>query len=146
MHNIIADLQLRLERMKMNNQLKPQVRMKIDSNHWDITLEGSSPKTGSKILNLLPLESEVRTWGEEIYFSIPLSMPEENAKSIVALGDVAYWPEGQCFCVFFGKTPLTSTLDEIKPASPVNVFGKVLGDLESLKTVKPNVKVLLKRV
>jgi hypothetical protein len=127
----------------MNNQSKPQIRMKIDSYYWDITLEGSSPKTGSQILNLLPLESEVRTWGEEIYFSIPLNMPQENAKSIVALGDVAYWPEGQCFCVFFGKTPLTSTLDEIKPASPVNVFGKVLGDLESLKTVRSNVKVLL---
>lgn len=120
--------------------------MKIDSNQWDIVLQGSSPKTGNQILKLLPVESEVRTWGEEIYFSIPLSLPEENAQSIVSLGDVAYWPEGQCFCVFFGKTPLTSTLDEIKPASPVNVFGKVLGDLESLKTVKPSVIALLERI
>ncbi len=130
----------------MNDQLKPQIRMKIDSNHWDIVLQGSSPKTGNQILNLLPIESEVRTWGEEIYFSIPLSMPEENAKSTVSLGDVAYWPEGQCFCVFFGKTPITSTLDEIKPASPVNVFGKVLGDIESLKTVEIGVNVFLERI
>ena len=130
----------------MNNQSKPKIRMKINSHYWDIILDGSSPKTGSQILNLLPIESEVRTWGEEIYFSIPLSMPEENAKSAVTLGDVAYWPEGQCFCVFFGKTPLTTTLDKIKPASPVNVFGKVLGDLESLKIIKPNVKVLLERI
>ncbi|MFX0124188.1 MAG: cyclophilin-like fold protein [Candidatus Hodarchaeota archaeon] len=130
----------------MNTQSKPQIRMKIDSYHWDIILDGSSPKTGSQILNLLPIESEVRTWGEEIYFSIPLSMPEENAKSSVMLGDVAYWPEGQCFCVFFGKTPLTITLEEIKPASPVNVFGKVLGDLENLKTIKSGIKVLLERI
>ncbi|UCG04701.1 MAG: hypothetical protein JSW11_18130 [Candidatus Heimdallarchaeota archaeon] len=120
--------------------------MKINSHHWDIILNGSSPKTGSQILHLLPIESEVRTWGEEIYFSIPLSMPEENAKSTVTLGDVAYWPEGQCFCVFFGKTPLTTTLDEIKPASPVNVFGKVLGDLGKLKTISSGVKVLLEKI
>lgn len=130
----------------MNTQSKPQIRMKIDSNHWDIVVQGSSPKTGKQLLGFLPIESEVKTWGEEIYFSIPLSMPEENAKSIVSLGDVAYWPEGQCFCVFFGKTPLTSTVDEIKPASKVNVFGKVLGDLESLKTVKQGTKVLLDRI
>jgi len=130
----------------MNNESKSQIRMKIDSHHWNIRIQGSSPKTGSQILKILPLESEIRTWGEEIYFSIPLSLPEENAKNVVALGDVAYWPEGQCFCVFFGKTPLTSTLNEIKPASPVNVFGKVQGDLESLKTVKSNVKVLLERI
>lgn len=130
----------------MNDPSKPQIRMKIDLHQWEIVLNGSSPKTGNQILNLLPIESEVKTWGEEIYFSIPLSMPEENAKSIVSLGDVAYWPEGQCFCVFFGKTPITSTLDEIKPASPVNVFGKVVSDLESLKIIKPNVKVLLERI
>jgi hypothetical protein len=129
----------------MNNESKAQICMKIDSYHWDIIIQGSSPKTASQILKILPLESEIRLWGEEIYFQIPLKMPEEDAKNSVALGDVAYWPQGQCFCVFFGKTPLTSTLDEIKPASPVNVFGKVLGDLESLKTVKSNVKVLLER-
>jgi hypothetical protein len=121
--------------------------MKIDSNHWDIIIiDDSSPKTGSQILSLLPIESEVRTWGEEIYFSIPLSMSEENAKGTVTLGDVAYWPEGQCFCVFFGKTPLTTSLDEIKPASPVNVFGKILGDLENLKTINSGVKVLLEKI
>lgn len=130
----------------MNTESKPQIRMKIDSHNWDIILDGSSPETGSQILNLLPVESEVRTWGEEIYFSISLSTPEENAKSIVTLGDVAYWPEGQCFCVFFGKTPLTTTLDEIKPASPVNVVGKVLGDLESLKRIKSGVKVSLELI
>lgn len=130
----------------MNDQLKPQIRMKIGSYQWVIFLEGSSPKTGNKILNLLPIESKVRTWGEEIYFTIPLSIPEENAKSIVALGDVAYWPEGQCFCVFFGMTPLTSSLDEIKPASPVNIFGKVLGDLEKLKSINPGVKVLIEQI
>ncbi len=129
----------------MNDQSKPQIQMIINSDYWDIVLEGSSPETGQQILDCLPIESKVKTWGEEIYFSIPVSMPEENAKSIVTLGDVAYWPEGQCFCVFFGKTPLTSTLDEIKPASPVNVFGKVLGDLESLKAIKSGVNVVLKR-
>jgi hypothetical protein len=129
----------------VNNQLKPQIQMKINSNHWDIALKGSN--LANKLLDILPIESEVRTWGEEIYFPIPERLTEtENSKSIVSLGDVAYWPEGQCFCVFFGKTPITTTLDEIKPASPVNVFGKVLGDLESLKGVKQGTKVFLQRI
>ncbi|MFX1282576.1 MAG: cyclophilin-like fold protein [Promethearchaeota archaeon] len=130
----------------MNSRSKPQIRMKINSEYWDIILIGPSPKTGNKILNLLPIESDVRTWGEEIYFTIPLSLPEENARSVVELGDVAYWPEGECFCVFFGMTPLTSSLDEIKPASPVNVFGKVIGDLEKLKSIKPGVKAFLEQI
>ena len=129
----------------MNTQSKPQIRMKINSYNWDIIVDDSR-YTGSQILNLLPIESEVRTWGEEIYFSIPLSIPEENAQDTVSLRDVAYWPEGRCFCVFFGKTPLTTTLDEIKPASPVNVFGKVLGDLENLKTILSGVRVLLEKI
>lgn len=130
----------------MDNQKKSQIRMKIDNFEWEIVLNGTSPKTGSQILHLCPIESEVQTWGEEIYFSIPLNMPEENAKDTVSLRDVAYWPEGQCFCVFFGKTPITFNLEEIKPTSPVNVFGKVLGDLESLKTIKPGTKVFLEKI
>lgn len=64
----------------MNNQLKPQIRMKINSEYWDIILTGPSPKTGNQILNLLPIESDVRTWGEEIYFTVPLNISKENAK------------------------------------------------------------------
>jgi hypothetical protein len=130
----------------MDNMAKSQIRMKIKNDEWEIILNGSSPKTGSQILHLLPIESEVKTWGEEIYFSIPLSMPEENAKETVNLGDVAYWPEGQCFCVFFGKTPITVDLSEIKPASPVNVFGKVVGDLESLKSINSGSIVFLEKM
>jgi hypothetical protein len=131
---------------QMNNMAKPQIRMKIDTDVWDIILNGSSPKTGSQILHLLPIESEVRTWGEELYFPIQLSMPEENSKESVNLGDVAYWPEGQCFCVFFGKTPITVDLSEIKPASPVNVIGKVVGELESLKSIKSGSTVFLEKI
>ena len=130
----------------MASQKKPEIRMKINTSEWEIILNGSSSKTGSQILHLLPIESEVRTWGEEIYFSIPLSMLEEDAKETVKLGDVAYWPEGQCFCVFFGKTPITVDLNEIKPASPVNVFGKVIGDLNSLKLIQSGSKVVLEKV
>ncbi|MFX0196693.1 MAG: cyclophilin-like fold protein [Candidatus Hodarchaeota archaeon] len=80
------------------------------------------PVTTKAIWDALPFESKVQTWGDEIYFSIPVDIAEENAKEVVELGDLGYWPPGAAFCIFFGKTP-TSKGDEIRPASRVNVFG-----------------------
>ena len=121
----------------------PRIRMKIGSGEWEIVLTGSSPETAEKIVEALPIENDASTWGEEIYFSIPVDMTPEDEKPVVSLGDVAYWPEGQCFCVFFGKTPMTTDLEEIRPASAVNVFGKIEGDLEALKKVSAGEKVRL---
>ena len=63
----------------------------------------------------------------EIYFPIPVQAELEDGQSVVALGDLGYWPPGQAFCIFYGQTPM-STPDEIRPASPVNVIGRVGGD------------------
>ena len=82
------------------------------------------PVTTKAIWDVLPFESKAQTWGDEIYFSIPVAVDEENAKEVVELGDLGYWPPGAAFCIFFGKTP-ASKGDEIRPASRVNVFGKL---------------------
>lgn len=84
-------------------------------------------ETALKIFNILPINSAVNVWGEEIYFTIPVRMGEENAKETVGLGDIAYWPEGSALCIFFGTTPVSKG-DEIRPISAVNVVGKVEGD------------------
>jgi hypothetical protein len=92
----------------------------------EISLE-KNPKTANAILNALPIEAHANQWGDEIYFRIPVSLPEENAQQIVTIGDLGYWPQGNGFCIFFGRTPI-STDENPKAASPVNVFGRILGD------------------
>ena len=91
--------------------------------------------TGRKIAEALPLEGSVNVWGDEIYFSIPLTIEQEpDASQDVEVGDLGYWPAGPAFCIFFGPTPV-STGDQPRAYSPVNVFGRVLDNPEPLKSV-----------
>ena len=91
--------------------------------------------TASAIYEALPLESEVNVWGDEIYFDIPLQLDlEADAREEVAVGDLAYWPSGPAFCIFFGPTPV-SRGGEPRAYSPVNVFGRVEGDAAVFKSV-----------
>ena len=89
--------------------------------------------TGKAILGALPIESTVNVWGDEIYFDIPVIMDSEpDAREIVAVGDLGYWPVGSAFCIFFGPTPVSQ--GEVPRAySPVNIFGKVVGDATTFK-------------
>ena len=97
--------------------------------------------TAGKILEALPLESAANVWGDEIYFDIPLSLdPEPDARADVAVGDLAYWPAGAAFCIFFGPTPV-STGDQPRAYSPVNVFGRVIGDVKLFKGVLSGARV-----
>ncbi len=89
-----------------------------------------SPAAGM-IFESLPLEGFVSKWGEEIYFNVPVKTDIQNPVETVEEGDIAYWPEGAAFCVFFGQTPVSSG-GEIRPAGPVEVIGKVTSDLEPL--------------
>jgi hypothetical protein len=107
-------------------------------------LTDENPETAKAIWEALPLEARANTWGDEIYFSIPVRIEAENPKAIVDLGDLGYWPPGNAFCIFFGPTPM-SRGDEIRPASPVNVFGRVMGDPKVFKAVRGGEKVRLER-
>ena len=95
-----------------------------------------SPQTVEKIVEALPIESEVMTWGDEIYFDIPVDMGEENAKELVSKGDIGYWPAGNTLCIFYGKTPMSKSEDEIIPASAVNIVGRIEGP-DRLKKLAP---------
>ena len=101
-------------------------------------------RTADAIWEALPIEGQANTWGDEIYFSIPVQLDEENARQVVALGDLGYWPPGAAFCIFFGPTPVSSG-DEIRPASPVNVFGRVDGDPLVFKQVRDGDRVRIER-
>ena len=107
------------------------------------TLSGSS--TADAIWEILPITSEVNTWGDEIYFAVPVRVDiEDNALEVVEKGDIGYWPTGAAFCIFFGPTPV-SRQDEIRPASAVNVFGKINGDTSVLRTIAQGSKIVVKK-
>jgi hypothetical protein len=101
-------------------------------------------KTSKAIWEALPLDSVVNTWGEEIYFSVPVSMGPENGQEIVNAGDIAYWPPGKAFCIFFGPTP-ASRRNEIRAASKVNVFGRLTGDPGILRRVTDGEKISVEK-
>lgn len=98
--------------------------------------ELNETETAKRIYEALPIQSKANRWGDEVYFSIPVDCPPENQHEVVNLGDLGYWVPGSAFCIFFGPTPASRSPDEIRPASPVNVFGKVLGDPTVFRSVK----------
>ena len=91
--------------------------------------------TAKAISNILPITAAANTWGDEIYFSMPITLELENGQEVVDLGDLGYWPPGGAFCIFYGLTP-ASQGDEIRPASAVTIIGKVQGDVTALKQTR----------
>ena len=101
--------------------------------------------TAVAIWQALPLEGVANTWGEEIYFRIPVSHDlAPDAKELVQLGDLGYWPQGRAFCIFFGATPISGP-GEIRPASSVNIVGRLLDDPTKFLSVHAGTSVLLEQ-
>jgi len=101
-------------------------------------------ETARMILDALPITANANTWGDEIYFGISVMTGEDDAQAVVELGDLGYWPPGHAFCIFFGRTP-ASRGDDIRPASPVNVFGKLLGDPKEFKQVPDGASITIEK-
>jgi hypothetical protein len=117
----------------------------IKFNELSFRAELNDSPTSRAIWEQLPLESQVNTWGEEIYFEIPVEMPQEpDAQEILSIGDLAFWPVGQAFCIFFGPTPV-STDERPRAYSPVNLLGKILADVQGLKSIRPGDTVHLEK-
>ncbi len=120
---------------------------KIKITAGDVSMEAqlNDSNTAELIWKALPIEARGNTWGDEIYFSIPVKAGTENPQEVVELGDIAYWPPGTAFCIFFGPTPASSG-NEIRPASVVNVVGKLSGNPKDFKKVRSGAQVTLERV
>ncbi len=110
-----------------------------------VRAELNDSTTAHSIVAVLPIESEASTWGDEIYFTIPVSSGPEDPKEVVELGDLGYWPPGSAFCIFFGPTP-ASDGDEIRPASAVNIVGRVENDPKVFKAVRSGAPVKIEAV
>jgi hypothetical protein len=105
--------------------------------------ELNDTKTAQAIWEALPIKGRVNLWGDEIYFAIPLSLQLEAGQEVVNVGDLGYWPDGNAFCIFFGPTPVSQG-NEIRPASPVTVFGKVMGDATIFKKPATGAKITVR--
>jgi hypothetical protein len=113
----------------------------------DVTVPGelNESPTASLIWKALPVEGTANQWGAEIYFAIPVKAKlDETARDVVERGDLGYWPPGHALCIFFGPTP-ASRGDEIRPSSPVNLVGKIGGDLRIFKDAAEGTQVRVER-
>jgi len=117
-------------------------KIKIETKTGQIELDVNPADNAAarKISAALPIESTVKTWGDEIYFDTGIAAPAEGATLDVAVGDLAYWPDGKCLCIFFGKTPASSD-DKPAPASEVVIVGKVSLDAALLRKVKSGCRI-----
>ena len=118
-------------------------RIRITAGRIEAEAELNNSRTARAIREALPIEGHVNLWGDEIYFSTTLRLELEAGQEVVNTGDLGYWPDGNACCIFFGPTPI-SRKDEIRPASPVTVFGKVIGDATMFKKVAAGTKITIK--
>ncbi len=112
-----------------------KIKIKIGEKTFEAEL--NETRVAKAIWEKLPIKADFDTWGEEIYFSIPVEFSEgdlEDPKAVVKIGDLGYWPLGPAFCIFYGRTPI-SAKNEIKPADPVEVIGKFYGEPSQFKKV-----------
>jgi hypothetical protein len=116
-------------------------KIKIKAGNLESGAVLNDSPTARKIWEALPIEARANTWGDEIYFAIPVKAPlEKTAQELVEVGDLGYWPSGNAFCIFFGPTPLSQG-NEVRPASAVNIIGRIPGDAKIFKKVPSGAKV-----
>jgi len=116
-------------------------RIRFDFGELTLEAELLDTPTAQAIAAALPISSAALTWGEEVYFDVPVRVKREaDARAVVTAGEIAYWPEGPAIAIGFGRTPV-SRGDEIRLASPVNVFARALSDVKALKAVRAGTKI-----
>ncbi len=107
--------------------MKRQIKIKVGGLEANAGLYETD--TAAKVIEILPITESVNVWGEEIYFTVPIEARLEDGRETVDLGDIAFWPQGNALCMFFGSTPISEG-DEIRPISAVSVIGRIEGDSE----------------
>jgi hypothetical protein len=110
-------------------------KVKIETGDIALVAEFNDSETAQAIYDILPVTGSANVWGDEIYFSIPLHVEQSaDAREEVEVGDLAFWPAGDAFCIFFGPTPVSRD-EKPRAYSPVNVFGRITGDAAQLRRV-----------
>ncbi len=116
-------------------------RIRFDFGALTLDAELLDTPTARAIAAALPISSSALTWGEEVYFEVPVNVArEKDARAVVTPGEIAYWPDGHCIALGFGRTPISQG-DECRLASPCNIFAKALGDVKALAKVRGGTKI-----
>jgi uncharacterized protein len=117
------------------------MRVRFDFGSLTLDVETLDTPTAKAIVAALPLTASALTWGEEVYFDIPVKVKREaDAKAVVTPGEIAYWPDGHAIAIGFGRTPISHG-DETRLASPCNIWAKALGDVKALGKVRAGTKI-----
>ena len=121
-------------------------KIKITAGSIKMYAQLNDSETAEALWNSLPIKTEGNRWGDEVYTEdIGLCKGrEKNARDVVEKGEIAYWVDGDGFCIFFGKTP-ASKKDEIRAASPVNVLGKIIGNAEDFRKFKDGTELTIEK-
>jgi hypothetical protein len=121
------------------------MKIEIRISALSVEAELNDSPTAKKVSETLPITASFSTWGDEIYFTIPVDAElDETAREEVEMGDLGYWPSGKAFCIFFGQTPMSEP-GRIVPASAVNIIGRVIGDATKFREVMHEKEVTLTR-
>ena len=121
-------------------------RIRFDFGTLTLDAELLDTPTARAVAAALPISSSVLTWGEEVYFEVPVKVgTEKGARAVVTPGEIAYWPDGHCIALGFGRTPISQG-DETRLASPCNIFATALGDVKALAKVRAGAKVEVTKV
>jgi len=116
-------------------------RIRFDFGALTLDAELFDTPTARAIAAALPISSSALTWGEEVYFEVPVNVArEKDARAVVTPGEIAYWPDGHCIALGFGRTPISQG-DECRLVSPCNIFAKALGDVKALAKVRGGTKI-----
>ena len=116
-------------------------RIRFDFATLTLDAELLDTPTARAIAAALPIASSTLTWGEEVYFEVPVKVPtEKDARAVVIPGEVAYWPEGHCIALGYGRTPISHG-SETRLASPCNIFARAVGDVKTLAGMKAGTKI-----
>ena len=117
------------------------MRIRFDFDALTLEADLFDTPTAQAVAAALPIASSAMTWGEEVYFEIPVKVAREtDARAVVTPGEVAYWPDGHCIALGFGRTPISQG-DECRLASPCNIFGRIDGDVKALAKVRAGTSV-----
>jgi len=121
-------------------------RIRVTAGSTAVEVELLDNETARRIYEALPIQASANTWGDEIYFTIPVDCPREaDARTEVEVGDLGYWLAGSGFCIFYGRTPMSGG-DKPVAASEVNVFGKIVGDATVLRGTRSGTRVSIEKV